>query len=150
MANTTILPYLDNYKQYPLFEEINSEVSKLFINLADYLCSKYFGKEIHLWGTGTSGLTICVLTAQHLPLHVVKYVEKANVKSHKGHYPYFDPDAVNILLDDCISTGKTIHYILDNYNNKVWDELIILHRLEHRWIETFKFNFKWFTSAKIG
>lgn len=151
MINTTILPYLNAYKSYPIYNNIDTELITVMNKLAIYLLGKYSHTEINLWGTGTSGLTICVLLAQYIPNARIQYLEKEGVTSHKQHVPTFFKESFrsHILLDDVISTGATIDRFLNIYEGCIWDELVILHPTDHIFLKNCKDRFKHFCTSEI-
>ncbi|MBO7211845.1 MAG: hypothetical protein J6V44_12680 [Methanobrevibacter sp.] len=109
---------------YPMFCSINNQETIDYLNLvAKYIADKYSDSNeniIKLTFTGSSGAIACgyVLNILHTKYNR-KYVELCNIRKEedRNHHDgrgipiYTDTDII-IIVDDFISTGNTVEYLI--------------------------------------
>lgn len=84
-----------------------------------------FDKRINLICSGSSGAIIAaiistILCKQYKEINIY-HIKKNNEKSHSDGYKGSDFIGYNIVVDDLISTGKTMFHIFDNIYKSIID-----------------------------
>lgn len=70
--------------------------------------------SLNIWCRGSSGAILASLFAVHIHMPNIKiiHVKKPGENSHSGGYhPYTYGDAINVIIDDFVSSGKTLRHI---------------------------------------
>lgn len=108
---------------YPvgLFIQPNLGIIKEYIRI---IKEDFPDKDIDLICTGSSGAIIAGIIASKVKCRII-YVTKDGERSHSSHGHRPSSDAHTIVVDDIISTGKTIKRILDAYRGIRFNCLIV-------------------------
>jgi hypothetical protein len=109
---------------YPILNHYPTLVSNSAI-ITKILMEEYPGKNIHAIGMGTSGAVMIAMLLPHVKSCVVKKPEE---KCHRAPISYVKPLEIGMIIDDFMSTGRTIETIghqLNTYTPEVIDKIQI-------------------------
>jgi orotate phosphoribosyltransferase-like protein len=111
---------------YPLYTDFHS--AKRFAQCCAQFIDSLEEKYIHLMGMGRSGAVLCSLTAAFCKRNIeFSFVPKKDEKSHQGGYSVnILPSDNIIIIDDIISSGKTLRQITDIINEYSKQVLAVL------------------------
>lgn len=100
---------------YPVGSHIQYNIS-LIEQLAKVLKKVYKNEHINLICTGSSGAIVAGIIALNIPNSEIHHVRKEGENAHRGTFinNIFAIDCVNVIVDDFISTGKTMERIYNS------------------------------------
>lgn len=95
------------------------------------------GQRINLYCAGSSGAIIAAIIATELSDVEICHVKKEGENSHSPSCPY--SRGYNVIVDDFVSTGRTIDYILDKYQGRIksFDLMIVTSNISNYRCHTF-------------
>ncbi len=99
---------------YPVGEYIHDWIEKAKIMVAEFKKIESFrDRPVNIICQGSSGAIIATIFADAIPGSIISNVKKPGETSHSGSFFEYSPTAVNVIVDDFISTGKTMQRIYE-------------------------------------
>ncbi len=105
--------------KYPVGERI-SENMELIKEMVDKFkgLKLHVGKHVNIICRGSSGAIIAAFFAMKLPKCSIAHIKKEGESSHNSSFYLVEDDAVNIIVDDLISSGSTMNTIYEKVKFK--------------------------------
>lgn len=126
---------------YPIGRDISSaiESAEKIANVFNTL-EMFKNKTLNIWCRGSSGSVLAALFISKIPNKCfLQYVRKEFEQTHCTNEFSLDSSALNIVIDDLISSGFTLNCIVQHIPNKEVDLLIICGYMNDSRLDSLEF-----------